>query len=87
MTNLKKLKCRKFSAQLLRQNYHHRRRKEDRYLLEAAHRFRGGDHLRLQVPHRRRKDPLLVRRKELQKVSELSSTARRLSKLKCDFFF
>ena len=60
-----------FVAELLRQNHHHRRREEDRHLLEAADRLRWRDHLRLQVPHRGREDPLLVRRKELPEVSEL----------------
>lgn len=58
-----------FAAELLRQNHHHRRREEDRHLLQAADRVRRRNHLRLQVPHRGREDPLSVRRKELPEVS------------------
>lgn len=53
------------SAQLLCEGHHRGVSEEDRDLLPAADQRQRGDHVRLQVPHRGREDPLFVRGREL----------------------
>lgn len=60
------------AAQLLRQGDHGGVAEEDRHLLAAAHQRQRGDHVRLQVPHRGREDPLPVRRRELPRDAQLA---------------
>lgn len=59
------------AAQLLRQGHHSGVPEEDCHLLPAADQRERGDHVRLQVPHRRRQDPVSVRSGELQGDPEL----------------
>lgn len=67
------------TAQLLRQGDHGGVAEEDRHLLAAAHQRQRGDHVRLQVPHRGREDPLPVRRRELSRDAQLTAAGGRSS--------
>lgn len=49
-----------FSAQLLCQNYHHRRTEENRDLLKERHQGGRRNHLRLQIPLGGRENSLLM---------------------------
>lgn len=67
------------TAQLLRQGDHGGVAEEDRHLLEAAHQRQRGDHLRLQVPHRGRQDPLPLWLRELPGDPQLGPAPSRMS--------
>ena len=58
------------SAELLREGHHGGGSEEDRHLLPAADQRQRGDHVRLQVPHRGREDPLFVWGGELQRNAD-----------------
>lgn len=59
------------TAELLRENNNDRVPKEDRYLLQATNRRRRRDHIRLQVPSRRRKDTVSLRSSTVPRVPQL----------------
>lgn len=59
------------AAKLLREGHHHRGPEEDCNLLQAAHRRKRGNHVRLQVPHRGEQNPLFVWDGELQRNTQL----------------
>lgn len=60
-----------FAAKLLREGDNDRVAEEDSDILEAEHRGKRGDHIRLQVPDRGREDTVSVRRGHLQGDAEL----------------
>ena len=60
-------------AQLLCKGDQLRHTEKDSHLLQARHSIRGGDHVRLQVPHRGRQDPVSVWSSKLQRDFKLMS--------------
>lgn len=59
------------TAKLLRKNYNNRVSKEDRHILKTADRCGRRNHVRLQVPSRRREDPVPLRRAAVPRIPQL----------------